>query len=150
MKMDEFHIGFHLGQGEWKITIGLLVGERGLDIMQAVEGEPVARNKGRIEEGEALDVIPMGVGEDEVQMALASAARAAHELMTQFPQTGTGVYDDHFPAGCNFDASGITSGRPPLERRQMANIGSHGIIILGVKIGRQMGDSLEDFLFNGI
>jgi hypothetical protein len=147
--MDKLHLRFHLAQREGKVAIGLLVGQCGLDIMETIECEPVAGNKSGIKEGEALDMIPVCMGEDEVQVALATTARAAHELMAQFTQTGTGVYDNGFSARCNLDAGGVASGRTSLERWQLAYISSHSIIILGVKIRRQVGYGLEDFLFNG-
>jgi len=99
---------FHLARQDFEQTAaGTLVAEDADAVVRAVE---------RLEKGQALDVIPMRVGQQDVQ-GDGLFAEFAGQFAAEGAQPGAGVEDDDLAAAADFDAGGVAAvmngGRTP-------------------------------------
>jgi hypothetical protein len=69
--------------------------------------------------------------------------------VAQFSEPGSGVDDDRFPLGIYLNAGGITSGCTPLQKGELGNIGPHSFNVSRVDVRGELGDCIEDLVFNG-
>ncbi len=127
MQLDEGHVGPHLFGGNGEEGGGrLLMLQVALRVVvDGIEDELVAGNVGGVEEGEALQVVPVGVGEEDVGCALPPAKFVGHEREAEPPHAGAAVNNDRVVAAVDFDASGVAAHHAPGGRGQGGNKGAH-------------------------
>lgn len=126
---DEGHVGLHVGEGDGEVAVLLLVLEGILDIMNAIEVEFVAGDEGGDEEGEALEVVPVGVGEEEVKFAFALAAGAAHEFVAEGAEAGASIDDEGVIIGLDLDTGSIAASGAFIQNVHVLEVGVNGRFI---------------------
>ncbi len=96
-QLEKLHAGVQRVEGHREDDGTHLLSQHHLEAAQegrrAPETEVVARLEGRREEGKALDVVPVGVAEEDVAVDR-TPVRSGHQGTAQLANAGAGVEDD--------------------------------------------------------
>src|SRR5688572_25782001 len=102
----------HLLEGDRKVWALHLPGERGRQAVArafvAADVNAIARIVGGKEKWKALDMIPMRVGDEEVDLDRL-AVELLGQRLAQRPDAGTGVEDNDLTISADFDARGVAT-----------------------------------------